>query len=87
MLLACMAPRKLYVASSSEDDWAGPQAKFYGAASADQIYHLYGKSDLEENRFPDVHRPIHKGQIGYHVRSGQHALTLYDWEQFMDLMD
>ena len=87
MLLACMAPRKLYVASSSEDDWADPQAEFYSAVSAGRIYQLYGKSGLQENRFPDVNCPIQKGQVGYHVRAGKHNLTFYDWERFMDFMD
>jgi hypothetical protein len=36
---------------------------------------------------PGLDKPVQKGTIGYHVRSGGHALTQYDWQQFMDFAD
>jgi hypothetical protein len=35
---------------------------------------------------PAVNQPI--GQtVGYHIRSGDHEITLYDWERYVDFAD
>jgi hypothetical protein len=36
---------------------------------------------------PPLDRPLVEGRRGYHVRSGGHNLTPYDWQRFMDFAD
>jgi dienelactone hydrolase len=83
LLLALIAPRLVYVASASEDTWADPQNEFLAAVHASPVYELLGKRGVSSTNFPDADRPLHGGQMGYHVRTGKHNLTRYDWEQFM----
>jgi hypothetical protein len=87
MLIALVAPRPVYVASADEDLWADPKGEFLSCRNADAVYRLFGVKGLDTNRMPGLNRPIKTGKIGYHVRSGRHNLTEYDWQQYMDFAD
>ncbi|WP_339747011.1 alpha/beta hydrolase family protein [uncultured Rubinisphaera sp.] len=87
MLLSLAAPRLLYVTSADEDLWADPRGEFLSAKEASVAYELYGKTGLGTNQMPALNEPVQQGNIGYHVRSGGHGLTLYDWTQFMNFTD
>jgi len=86
-LLALIAPRLLYVASAHDDAWAGPEGEFASCALASPAWELYGKQGVESKQFPAVNTPYLKGSIGYHIRTGKHDLTLYDWTCYMDFTD
>jgi hypothetical protein len=32
---------------------------------------------------PAVNTPISRGLLGYHVRTGKHDVTAYDWDQYL----
>jgi hypothetical protein len=36
---------------------------------------------------PEVDQPRWNGNLGYHIRTGKHSLTRYDWEQYLDFAD
>lgn len=87
MLLALIAPRPLYVASASEDQWADPMGEFLSAKYASPVYELYKKEGLSISNFPETNQAATEGFIGYHLRKGKHDVTPYDWEQYMNFAD
>ena len=87
MLLALVAPRLLYVASATEDQWADPEGEFLSARLAEPVYKLYDRKGLGTRKMPPPDTPVQGGSIGYHLRTGKHDITVYDWERFMDFAD
>ena len=87
MLIALIAPRLVYVASADRDLWADPKGEFLSCRGANPVYRLLGKRGLGVRRMPGLDQPVQKGSIGYHVRSGGHDLTEYDWQRYMDFAD
>jgi len=70
-LIALVAPRPVYVASASEDDWADPEGEAMGLEMAKPVYDLYGAAD----------------RMGRHVRPGPHDILMYDWTRYIDFAD
>lgn len=82
-LLALIAPRPLYVTSATLDTWADPEGEFLSAVHAGPVYQLLGKSGVGSATQPPPETPV-GGTVGYHLRTGKHEITAYDWERFMD---
>ncbi len=87
MLLACIAPRPVYVHSSTEDTWADSRGEYLSAYHASPVYELLGKQGLVSEQSPEVGKAIIQSDIGYHVREGGHSIEPYDWQQFLNFAD
>jgi hypothetical protein len=87
MLLACIAPRPVYVMSGAEDHWADPRGEYLSAYQASEVYRLLGRKGLGSEASPPVGEPIIKSDFGYHIRPGGHSIELFDWQRFLDFSD
>ncbi len=82
-LIALIAPRPVYIASAEEDLWADPRGEYLSAYYATPVYELYGKTGITEKEMPDINWPI-LNVVAYHIRSGKHDVTEFDWEQYIN---
>jgi hypothetical protein len=82
MLLALVAPRPLYVSSAEEDHSSDPPAEYLSLVEAGKVYRLFGAPSFDQP-MPAVNTPLSNGVLGYHVRSGKHDVTAYDWDRYL----
>jgi hypothetical protein len=86
-LLALIAPRPLYVASASEDLHADPKGEFLALKAAEPVYALFGLPGLGVDRHPAPDQPVSSAALAYHLRTGIHDITPYDWAQYLNFAD
>lgn len=82
-LVSLIAPRMLYTTSSSEDFWADPEGQLLGLINAAPAFALFGAKNFPTLDALEIDSPFH-GDIAYHIKSGRHSITPYDWKNFMD---
>lgn len=87
MLIGLIAPRPVYVASASEDLWADPTGEYLSLYHSGPVYSLFGLENFSSDTMPEINKSRTIGNMGYHIRSGKHDLTLFDWEKYMDFAD
>ena len=88
MLIAAMAPRPVYVGSAEEDPGADPKGEFLALKHGSEVYEkIYNLPVDVPDEMPPVNRPIIESYTGYHIRSGEHDLDLYDWQQYFKFAD
>lgn len=83
MLISLVAPRPVYATNASKDLWADPTGTFLSLKNAEKVYALYNlRSRLPANP-PGINQPVIKSPLAYHNREGEHNLTAYDWNNFI----
>ena len=87
MLLACIAPRPVYVASGADDLWADPRGEYLSAYHASAVYQLLGKQGLTSEASPAVGQAIVASDVGYHNRAGEHSVEQFDWLRFLEFAE
>ncbi len=85
-LIALIAPRPVYVTGAEDDRWADPKGEFLACVGAGPVYRLLGKDDLGTDQMPALNQPI-LHTIAFHVRTGKHEVTEFDWDQFLLFAD
>jgi hypothetical protein len=85
-LLSLSAPRPLVVASASEDLWADPKGEFLSAYHAGEVYRLFGAPVIETEEMPHENQYL-TSAVSYHVRTGKHDQTAFDWKHFVEIAD
>ena len=83
MLISLIAPRPVYVASATEDQWADPKGEFLSLLHAVPVYHLLGAGPVNIDEFPKPNSPV-QGIMGYHLRTGKHDINAWDWIQYLE---
>ena len=86
MLVALSAPRPVYITSATKDLHADPMGEFLSARHADPVYGLFGLKGVGLANLPEAERSVGH-RIGYHLRTGEHAVTAFDWDQFLNFAD
>lgn len=87
LLLASIAPRRVYVASAEEDRGADPKSEFLSCVAASRAYELLGERGLiTPDALPVPRTTLHEGRIGYHLRAGTHYFSREDWSLAMQFI-
>jgi hypothetical protein len=86
ILLAMAAPRALYVASASGDQWADPKGEFLATLHASSVYRLLGQEGLPTEEMIEPGGAI-GSRVRYHLREGGHDIIAWDWEHYLDFAD
>jgi hypothetical protein len=85
-LIALIAPRPVYITAAQEDQWADPHGMFMAAVAAGPVYKLLKAEGLGTDQMPALNQPI-MHTIAFHIREGKHAVTAFDWDQFLAFAD
>lgn len=87
-LLAVLAPRLLVIGDAVKDVWCDPVHEYLSCASAGKAREWLGEKGLiHPDRLPEVGETLHEGNIGYHLRNGEHYLSREDWNRYMNFLD
>jgi hypothetical protein len=63
-------------------------ASFLSVVQAGPVYRLFGRQGLGAAlEMPPINQPLHGDGAHYHIRAGQHNLTLSDWTCYLDFAD
>ncbi len=86
MMLALVAPRPLYIGAAEEDLNEDPKGEFLAIKATERVYKLFGFDGLQADELPQVNNPLRSVKLGFHLRSGKHGITAYDWDNYFEFI-
>jgi len=86
LLLSLIAPRPLYVGSALEDPYSDYEGEYLSAQAVSGVYALYKKTGVPAGPTPALDHGV-GDTVGYHVRRGDHDVTEFDWEHYLNFAD
>ena len=87
-LLSLVAPRVLLCGTANDDQWADPVSQLLALTLTDDVYKLYGLEGLRHpDEIPAVPFKLQDGYCSFHTRLGEHCLSRFDWNTYMDFID
>ncbi len=87
MLIACVAPRALFVNGGTTDQWMDPVGMFLGLLHAGPAYKLVGAKDLGVDKLPPIDKIVMDGDLAWSYHTGGHMATPTEWTAFLDFAD
>ena len=87
-LLAANSTHKVYVASAVDDLWADPKNEYLACVAASEYFEQNNKPGcIHADRLPTTGESFHDGNIGYHLRSGNHYFSRTDWNNYINFLN
>ena len=86
MLIACIAPRPVYITSGINDMWADNMGEYVSAYNATPVYELFGLQGQETKERTRVNEPANNRALAYSIRSGGHGYETTDWTEYINFM-
>jgi hypothetical protein len=87
MLIACIAPRPIYITSGINDLWADNMGEYVSAHKATPVYELFGLKGQGTRERPRINEPANNRALSYRIRSGAHGYESTDWLEYINFMD
>ncbi len=87
-LVALVAPRGYHGGDGSRDSWADPRGSWLSLVEASKVWAMSGTAAaLTDDEAPAVDHLLTDGPLAYHLRTGGHDLTAFDWKLYLDHAD
>jgi hypothetical protein len=87
MLIACVAPRALFVNGGTTDQWMDPVGMFLGLLHAGPAYQLVGAKDMGVKELPPIDKIVMDGDLAWSYHTGGHMATPTEWTAFLTFAD
>ncbi len=88
-LIACIAPRRVYLSSAEVDTSNDSQGTWIALLLSRDAFRLYDMEVIEGDigEQPGVGERVFTEAMAYHMRTGNHGVNEEDWNNYMDYMD
>lgn len=86
-LIACIAPRKVYISSAEIDAFNDAKGTWNALLLSRDAFRLYGLKVIPDVEEPHAGGHVFTESMAYHMRAGKHGITPLDWMLYFDYMD